>query len=520
LLAHSAAGKIKGCSCGHKIASWLTRAMIYFVTAKCLLAEIQEITALINWLRQLQIRRIHIFWALAVFLLVWRIPYYGKIFYDDPYITFRYAANLAQHHQLVFNLGQYVLATTTPVYALLLSGAGVLGLPIPTMATLLNLVFEIAFLYVLGRIVFEFALPSGLGNAAYGLAALLIITNQPISMASESGMETPLFVLFNMLTLYYVMRRQYVGGAITGSLATLTRPDGIFALIVLGIGVLINERRLPIREVLISVLIGLPWVIVAYLTYGNFIPHSVIAKEAISLIWPMTLGKKLSILLYDPLRAFVILTLPPLAWAAWKLTRPAYRRQGWLILAFTGLHIAYMLLPDNLGFNWYFAPLYTLLDLLTGLGVAFMLVGERRSWLRVNLARLCGVGLVLAVAYTSVGNYLLVNTQDNIWRGVFPAIEYLKKNAGPGITVQSDSIGLLGYYTDYRVLDTMGLASPEVLPIIHDAPDMEQVLIRVAAHFRPDYIVTTIPAAYPGYDKVAEYPTVYVPFLVYKRSGQ
>jgi hypothetical protein len=471
-------------------------------------------------LRQFSLRRVHIFWALAAFLLLWRIPYYGKILLDDPYITFRYATNLAQHQQLVFNLGQYVLATTTPVYALLLSGVGALGLPVPAMATLFNLAFEIALIYVLGRIISEFDLPSGLGNLAYVLAALLIVSNRAMSIASEGGMETPLFVLLNLLTLLCVLRRQYVGGTVAGSLATLTRPDGIFALIVLGIGVLINERRLPIREVLISALIGLPWVIVAYLTYGNFIPHSVIAKEAISLIWPMTVGKKLTTLLYDPLRAFVILTVLPMAWAAWELMRPACRRKGWLILAFASLHVVYMLLPDNLGFDWYFAPLYTVLDLLTGLGVAFMLTGESRSRLRVNLARLCGAGLVLAVAYTSVGNYLTVNTQDNIWRGIFPAIEYLKNNAGPNITVQSDSIGLLGYYTDYRILDTMGLASPEVLPIIHDAPDLEQVLIRVAAHFRPDYIVTTIPAAYPGYDKVAEYPTVYVPFLVYKRSGQ
>ncbi|HEC35405.1 MAG TPA: hypothetical protein ENI39_02600, partial [Anaerolineae bacterium] len=41
---------------------------------------------------------------------------------DDAYITFRYARNLVEGRGFVYNLGERVLGTTTPLYTLLLSG--------------------------------------------------------------------------------------------------------------------------------------------------------------------------------------------------------------------------------------------------------------------------------------------------------------------------------------------------------------------------------------------------------------
>ena len=64
-------------------------------------------------------------------LLVVRVPYYGKLLLDDAFITFRYATNLVDHGQFVFNPGENVLATTTPLYALLLTWRGGAAYPCP-----------------------------------------------------------------------------------------------------------------------------------------------------------------------------------------------------------------------------------------------------------------------------------------------------------------------------------------------------------------------------------------------------
>ncbi|TET83600.1 MAG: hypothetical protein E3J37_05110, partial [Anaerolineales bacterium] len=61
---------------------------------------------------------------------------------DDAYITFRYAQNLLAGNGLVYNPGEAVLGTTTPIYALLMAGLGLFTggsqAPFPTLALLVN----------------------------------------------------------------------------------------------------------------------------------------------------------------------------------------------------------------------------------------------------------------------------------------------------------------------------------------------------------------------------------------------
>jgi len=106
-----------------------------------------------------QFSRQHVFFFLVVFLVLWRIPYYGKVILDDPYITFEYAKNLVDYGQLTYNLDEYVLATTTPVYTFIMAGFYALGFDLPTAATIFNLILEMAQLYVLGLLIAELSPP-------------------------------------------------------------------------------------------------------------------------------------------------------------------------------------------------------------------------------------------------------------------------------------------------------------------------------------------------------------------------
>jgi hypothetical protein len=214
-------------------------------------------------------------------LLLWRIPYYGKFVLDDPFITFRYARNLIDLGQLTYNPGEYVLATTTPIYTLLSAVIYGVGLPIPLAPMLVNLCCEIALLYVLSLIIEAFNLAPRAHFIAYAVTSLLVITNRAMSIASQSALETPLFVLLSFAALLHILKRNYTLAAIFGAFATLTRPDGVFVLVTLAAAVFLWERRLPVRETLIGLGIGLPWMLVALATYGTFIPHSVTAKNAI-----------------------------------------------------------------------------------------------------------------------------------------------------------------------------------------------------------------------------------------------
>ncbi|MBL8145880.1 MAG: hypothetical protein JNL34_05795 [Anaerolineae bacterium] len=448
--------------------------------------------------------------GLAVLALVLlRIPYYGKILLDDPFITYRYAENLLAYGQLVFNPGEPVLATTTPLYALIMTVFGSVGLPIPAASSVFNLLCEAVLLAVLYGIIRSIGLARWQTDVAFGLTALLVIIDRSFSVASWGGMETPLFVLLLFATLLQIIQRRYSRGAVTGSLATLTRPDGIIVLALLAGVMLVRERRLAWRQALIALAIGLPWVIFAWSTYGTFIPQSVTAKNAIIPIWDNAVSTKLTILLYWPLRWFGVFAVLPLAYGLLRSIKPARNPSAMVMAAFGLLQLAYLFLPNNPGFDWYFVPAVVTAYCFIGLGLVQLL--DNRRWVGI----VCGAGIAAGLAFSGAANSLSVLTLDRDWRdGMVKAVDYLNASAEPGSTVQSTNIGILGYGTRFHILDPLGLASPEVLPLFGTSESLQALTLAVAAQFQPDYVVTFGESEYPSYMIAAAFPnstlTVYV----------
>ena len=80
----------------------------------------------------------------------------GERMVDDAYITFRYARNLVEGAGFVYNPGERVLGTTTPLYTLLMA-----GLPLvtgsrdsPALALAVNALFgalSVGLLYLLSH---------------------------------------------------------------------------------------------------------------------------------------------------------------------------------------------------------------------------------------------------------------------------------------------------------------------------------------------------------------------------------
>ena len=70
----------------------------------------------------------------------------GPRIIDDSYITYRYSRNILAGNGFVFNPGERVLGTTTPLYTLILVGIGsVTGgtqAPFPIISWLLNAILD------------------------------------------------------------------------------------------------------------------------------------------------------------------------------------------------------------------------------------------------------------------------------------------------------------------------------------------------------------------------------------------
>jgi hypothetical protein len=218
---------------------------------------------------------------------------------DDAYITFRYARNLLTGEGFVYNPGQRVQGTTTPLYTLLMAAEKwvLRGTDLPTLALVTNALADAASVVVLARLGRWALKAPGLGIAAGLLWAL-----SPMSVTfAIGGMETSVYVLLLLLAL-----ASYAGGrsgrsALFSALATLTRPDALLLVVPL-FGHMVWERytgrrsakggdarrkgaiwKSPVPalgEITIYVLTLFPWALFATLYFGSPLAHSIVAKSA------------------------------------------------------------------------------------------------------------------------------------------------------------------------------------------------------------------------------------------------
>src|SRR5690606_5961717 len=111
---------------------------------------------------------------------------------DDAYISFVYARNLAEHGELVFNLGQYVEGYTNCLWTALLGLGMVVGIPPELSAKVLAAAFAIVTLLVTCKTV-ERAL--GRTSPWGALPALLLATSSGYACWTSGGLETQLFTM-------------------------------------------------------------------------------------------------------------------------------------------------------------------------------------------------------------------------------------------------------------------------------------------------------------------------------------
>ena len=166
---------------------------------------------------------------------------------DDSFISFRYAENLANGHGLRFNVNEPpVEGYSNLLWILFCAFLHKMGLVlpdvVPTAGVLLS-IFNILLLWALYR-------RRGLPSSQMLLPLLVLAGSGPVVMYAVSGMETPLYAFFLLLMLY-LLDLALSGGkplhyallAASGFLLSLCRPEGVAALPVLALAVLLLKSR-------------------------------------------------------------------------------------------------------------------------------------------------------------------------------------------------------------------------------------------------------------------------------------
>ncbi len=401
---------------------------------------------------------------------------------DDAFITFRYAQNLLQGDGLVYNPGQMVLGTTTPVYALLIAGLAALTggphAPFPHLALVVNALADGLTCWLIVRLAGRFAARPA------GIAAAIVWALAPMSVTfAVGGMETSLFIALTTATFYFHSHDRPVAASLCGAFALLTRPDALLFLLPLAVERLrrslprgrFNSVRLPISvaEIVAFILPVGAWAVFGTAVYGSPIPHSILAKVA---AYRLPADAALIRLVQHYATPFLEHLVVGTWWIAVGIV--AYpvlfgvgalrllRKQpgAWPALVYPWAYLLAFAIANPLLFRWYLAP--PLPIYLLGIFLGFWRLGSD-----LRIAAIPVVAAALAAGLTLNGWTLHPDHGPDrpAPEMAFIRLELLYEQVGgelrtriqPGQVLAAGDVGALGYYSLAEILDTVGLISPQ-----------------------------------------------------------
>jgi len=412
--------------------------------------------------------------------------------YDDPFITYRYADNLAHGLGFVYNEGERVLSTTTPLFAILLAILSHFWGDLPHLANLIG-----AFSLAVGG-VFFWQLAGSWAVPAVGWAGLFLYPTSPL-LLTTLGSEMPLFLAFCLGSFALYARRSFVLAAAFAGLATLTRPDGLLVVFLLVADYLIKERgRPPWKAALLFLGLTLPWVVFAWSYFGSPLPATLAAKQHQgSMLISPPFATRLPVILSSYASHWYYWLAALLAVAGVGAMVVRYRRWALFIL-WPVAHFAVYTALGVSGYYWYYAPLVPGFIACLGLGIALTEAplkhagGQTESWL--TWTRRCFVLLpVLLIAVLAAGQlsslWHLRRQPDSRYL-IYRAIgEWLQGHTPPAARVGTLEAGIIGYNTSRSMVDFAGLIQPQVAAQLKPSSTYADAALFAVQAYRPQYLV-------------------------------
>lgn len=412
----------------------------------------------------------------------------GERTVDDAYITFRYARNLVEGAGFVYNPGEHVLGTTTPLYTLLLAGLALTtgSRDFPALALTINALaggLSTGLLYALGKRFAEHRAPA--------TAATLLWAVAPFSVTfAIGGMETDLTIGLLLAASYAHLIGHPRTMAVLSALALLARPDTAILLGLLWLDLILAKRRIPWKEGLIVLVLLSPWLLFGTLTFGSPLTASIAAKSAAYRLPPeadlIRLLQHYATPFFEhkalpPAGVFIVFALYCALCAISGINAFRRDRRTWSLIAYPFAYFAVFAVANPLLFRWYLSPplpFYFLL-IITGAWILARDLGRFAARYLASIRRLASsmhYALFALFAMTALALTL------NAWR-LHPdhgpdrpapemawfklellyaqAADVVRSHAKPGNTLCAGDIGVLGYATEMPILDTVGLVTPE-----------------------------------------------------------
>lgn len=441
-------------------------------------------------------------WAALYLLLVSAAIYLPRVnwAYDDPFITYRYAHNLANGFGFVYNPGERVLSTTSPLFALILAGVSSLGGDIPKAANLIGALSIAAG----GLILFD--LGNTLTAPRVGWLALILYPTVPL-LHTTIGSETPLYIALCLACFAAYLRFSYTWLALFAALAALARPDGLLVVGLLTVHFFLTRRRtgFPWKPALLFGALLLGWAVFASLYFGSPIPATLATRQHQGLM-----------AISQPFSQGLIQLAKSKADSALGLIQAGLALIGVIYLAccarqwalFLAWQLVYLLAYSALGvttYFWYYAPLVPGFVVLIALGVSGIGAGidktpDRFPKAPPQLRAALNIGLslaVLVIAALQIHASIIAGRQLDPRQAIYRDLGlWLKQHTPPGATIGALEVGIIGYYAERPIFDFAGLIQPEVARFLSRNTSYMNAAEYVIQRYKPDILVLNS-ASYP-----------------------
>jgi hypothetical protein len=449
-------------------------------------------------------------WAIAILGAYFLWSSFSEYIFEDAYITYRYADNIAQGHGFVFTSGERVLGTTAPLYTLLLALLGFLGADIP-LASGLVFASSIAVTSLLGGLVLRQR-----GAPILGLAFALFASTGGPELYRFFGLETPFLVALLIGTAWAAISERFTLGAVLVAFAFLTRYDAaLFAILYFGL-LWARDRRVPVKNGLLATAIVMPWLGFAQWYFGSVFPNTLGAKAgdsgflgyvsgAATRQWNLSLSWLKTTPVWEflgPHAATIVGVALGIGCLAGIVAAFRMRRPMTLILGIYPLVLVagYALIGPSLVFLWYLAP-------ATFCALLFALIGltELLTWIRIKPLIETALLPVLGICAVSIPTFLDATeerrSQGSQYRfrvGTYESMANFIVGAKLNDQVLlTHEPGYIAYLTDLPVIDQAGLVTKGIY--FHGDKKRRTSTKSIIEEHHPGLMVTTnmvIPAQY------------------------
>lgn len=422
---------------------------------------------------------------------------------DDQFTIYRYIENIAGGVGFVFNAGEHVLGSTTPLFTLLGALAKYIfaGVETRTLVACINIIL----ISLSAVCFFRFSRLFISRNFSYIGVSIFILS---LSKTISAGMESPLFILCILLFLMYSFTDRYSKSTIFLAGALLTRPDALLVCILAFLFWVYKKGFYKaVQYTLIVVCMVLPWIIFATLYFGSPIPQSLLTKSHVSDIVYQSKTQALKVQLANMSRVYwgkiidpehipaqiVFNLLPFLIFIGLAFLR--FWKKYWLFFSIPIIYFISFSFSNPVMYPWYISQIepFWILFSLAGVFVGYEYLVQKFPKHAKIFFIVCALVLLAGPVYGYVKSVLPQGEGSKM--ALYKFALYVQEHKKPGDIVGLSNIGIVSYtLMDTYIHDFIGLTRSDTLqyyPIKDECLVKNQYVIppQMIKDVMPDWII-------------------------------